>query len=117
MPAPGQGALALQARTGELADATLAGVRDPLATACLMAERTLVHSLGASCNTPVGAHARPVADADLELTAWVGLPDGSAWLTDQVTGAADQVGDLCAERMLAAGAAALLAQAERELAT
>ena len=84
--------------------------------ACLGAERTLVHALGASCNTPVGAHARPAAGADqLELQAWVGLPDGSAWLTDRVVGAAEQIGARAAERMLAAGAAALLAQAEREL--
>lgn len=116
IPAAGQGALALEARAGELADAELAPVRDPLATACLNAERTLVHALGASCNTPVGAHARPVAGADrLELTAWVGLPDGSRWLSDRVAGPAAEVGRRCAERMLAAGAAALLAEAEGEL--
>jgi hydroxymethylbilane synthase len=120
VPAAGQGALALEARAGELSDEVLAPVRDPLATACLNAERALVHALGASCNTPVGAHARPVAEADadaeqLELIAWVGLPDGSAWLEDRVIARAAEVGALCAERMLAAGAAALLARAEREL--
>ncbi|HEX8976565.1 MAG TPA: hydroxymethylbilane synthase [Solirubrobacteraceae bacterium] len=116
VPAAGQGALALEARAGELADEELAPVRDPLATACLEAERTLVHALGASCHTPVGAHARPVVGTDrLELKGWVGLPDGSRWLSDQVTAPAAEVGRLCAERMLAAGAAALLAEAEREL--
>ena len=116
-PAAGQGALALEGRVGELDDDLLAAVRDPVAMACLSAERAVVHALGASCNTPVGAHARPVTQAGrLELTAWVGVPDGSAWLTDRVTGEADSVGAACARRMLAAGAAQLLAEAERELA-
>jgi hydroxymethylbilane synthase len=117
VPAAGQGALAIQARAGELDDEILDPLRDPVAMACLGAERALVHALGASCNTPVGAYARPAAGADqLELQAWVGLPDGSAWLTDRVVGVAEQIGAQCAERMLAAGAAALLAQAEQELA-
>ncbi len=116
VPAAGQGALALEARAGRLSNQVLAPVRDPMATACLEAERTLVNALGASCNTPVGAYARPAAGADqLQLSAWVGLPDGSTWLADRVTAHADEVGRLSAERMLAAGAAALLAQAEREL--
>jgi hydroxymethylbilane synthase len=117
VPAAGQGALALEARVGQFSDEVLAPVRDPIATACVNAERTLVNALGASCNTPVGAYARPAAGADqLELSAWVGLPDGSTWLTDRVTARAHEVGRLSAERMLTAGAAALLAQAERELA-
>jgi hydroxymethylbilane synthase len=117
VPAAGQGALALQGRTGDLDDDVLAPVCDPDAVACLRAERTVVHALGASCNTPVGAYARPQPGTDqLELTAWVGVPDGSAWLTDCVTGEAGCVGTECAQRMLAAGAATLLAQAERELA-
>jgi hydroxymethylbilane synthase len=77
----------------------------------------LVHALGASCNTPVGALCRPVAEGEVELMAWVGLPDGSAWLQDRVRGAAEEAGAICAERMLAAGAADLLREAERVPAT
>jgi len=116
VPAAGQGALALQARPGVLDPEMLARVTDAVAMACVGAERILVHALGASCNTPVGAHARSLADGRLELAGWVGLPDGSAWLGDLVTGAADEVGAVCAGRMLAAGAAELLREAERELA-
>jgi hydroxymethylbilane synthase len=79
------------------------------------AERELVHALGASCNTPVGAHARFDDHGRLSLEAWVGLPDGSAWLADRVLaerGQADGVGAAVAERMLAAGAGALLRAAE-----
>jgi len=113
VPAAGQGALALEARTGAVAREVLSEVIDPIATACVDAERTLVHALGASCNTPVGAHAVAI-DADIvQLTGWVGLPDGSAWLSDRVSGPPAQAGLRCAERMLAAGARDLLDEAER----
>jgi hydroxymethylbilane synthase len=114
VPAAGQGALALEAISGAIAADRLAAVSDPEATACVTAERVLVNALGASCNTPVGAHARWLGDGRLTLTAWVGLPDGSAWLRDEVTAAAAEAGMACAERMLAAGAAEMLRQAEAE---
>ena len=112
VPAAGQGALAIQARPGALAPATRARLNDEASAACVRAERTLVHALGASCNTPVGAYAQLVADGRLDLRAWVGLPDGSAWLADRVQASPSAAGDLCAERMLAAGAAQLLSEAE-----
>jgi hydroxymethylbilane synthase len=112
VPAAGQGALALEARAGAIAAERLAAVSDPEATACVTAERVVVHALGATCNTPVGAHARARDDGRLTLTAWVGMPDGSAWLCDEVTAGPAEVGMACAERMLAAGAAELLRRAE-----
>jgi hydroxymethylbilane synthase len=113
VPAAGQGALALEARAGDPVTARLRPVADPGAMAALGAERTLVHALGASCHTPVGAHARPTGSGDdHELVGWVGLPDGSAWLRDAVTGPAAEIGARCAERMLAAGARELLDRAE-----
>jgi hydroxymethylbilane synthase len=113
VPAAGQGALALEACRGALAPESLAAVADVATMACVSAERELVHALGASCHTPVGAHARALPDGRLALVGWVGLPDGSAWLRDEVTGAARDVGAACAERMLSVGAADLLARAER----
>jgi hydroxymethylbilane synthase len=114
VPAAGQGALALQARAGEIDPAALAAVSDRDAMACLTAERELVAALGASCHTPVGAHAQRLREGRLSLTGWVGLPDGSVWLRDDVIGADDEVGPECAGRMLAAGAAELLRRAELE---
>ena len=113
VPAAGQGALALEACRGNVGPAAVAAVIDPAATACLAAERTLVHALGASCHTPVGAHAVAISDQEVQLTGWVGLPDGSAWLRDRVSGRPAHAGLRCAERMLAAGAGELLAEAER----
>jgi hydroxymethylbilane synthase len=105
VPAAGQGALAVEARPGRLAVSALI---DAGATACVTAERELTRALGASCNTPVGANARVRDDGELELTAWVGRPDGSAWVDDRLSGLPEGLGALVAERLLAAGAAELL---------
>lgn len=117
VPAAGQGALAVQARGGGVLSSVLAQVNDPDTAACVTAERELVRGLGASCNTPVGAFASVLEDGRLELRAWAGLPDGSAWVSDRLCGPAGGVGAAVAERMLAAGAGELLARAERRLAS
>ena len=114
VPAAGQGALAIEARAGAIPPELLAAVSDPEATACLTAERDLVGALDASCNTPVGAHARRLSSGELELVAWVGLPDGSAWIRDRQTGDAAGLGSALAQRLLSAGAGELLRRAERE---
>ncbi len=58
-PAPGQGSLALEARTGDDEIGELAGaITDRRALVELTAERAVVTTLGATCHTPVGAHAR-----------------------------------------------------------
>jgi hydroxymethylbilane synthase len=117
VPAAGQGALALEARADDArAREAAAALEDPHAAACLAAERALVRGLGASCRTPLGAHATLADDGALTLRAFLGLPDGSAWLRDELTdplGAApESVGVEVARRMRAAGAAELLAAAE-----
>jgi len=109
VPAAGQGALALEARPGRVTPGELATLCDEQATACVTAERELVRALGASCDTPVGAHARVIGGTELELVAWVGLSDGSAWLSDRVRGRQPGLGHTVARRMLAAGASELLA--------
>ena len=111
VPAGGQGALAIEAVAGFEAS-VLAEVHDAAAAACVHAERDLVGRLGASCHTPVGAHAR-AAGEELELRGWVGLPDGSTWIEDALCGPAARVGALVAERLLAVGAAELLQRAEQ----
>jgi hydroxymethylbilane synthase len=116
VPAPGQGALALQARADD--DATRAIVAELIdhdATACLTAERTVAQSLGASCNTPLGAYAEPAGCGCLHLRAWVGLPDGSEWIADELVGGFyDPValGQRMAERLQEMGGGQLLRRAE-----
>jgi hydroxymethylbilane synthase len=115
VPAAGQGALALEARPGRIPGELLAPLIDPDATACVTAERELVHALGASCNTPVGAHAQVLGGGELQLVGWAGLPDGSEWISDRLHGAPERLGAAVAQRMLAVGAAELLARSEREV--
>ena len=118
VPAPGQGTLVLEARTGdEGAAAAVQAITDRATWDALRAERALVSRLDASCNTPLGAHAT-VGGGGIALRTFAGLPDGSSWLRDETPPAATpgEAGALAAERMLAAGAGDLLARAE-ELAT
>jgi hydroxymethylbilane synthase len=105
VPAAGQGALAIEARAGWSAPAELV---DPDSTACVIAERELTATLGATCNTPVGAHARTAGPKQLELTAWVGRPDGSAWIADRRRGEPAGLGRAVAERLQSVGAMELL---------
>lgn len=77
VPAPGQGTLVLEARR-EDAD-RFAALDDPEIHAALDAERSVCHALGATCHTPIGVH----AGGGL-LRAFVGRPDGSHWIADEV---------------------------------
>jgi hydroxymethylbilane synthase len=119
VPAPGQGTLALQAREeDEGAARAAAAISDAEALASLEAERALVRALDAGCRTPLGALARPIGgDRDdlLELTVFVGLPDGSAWVRDRLVGSRDRaaaLGEGVGARVLAAGGGELLRRAE-----
>ena len=106
-PAPGQGSLALEVRTGDERAATAAGhLFDRAAVVELGAERAATVALGASCNTPVGVIARAAGES-MRVDGFAGLPDGSEWVRDSVEGSIDDaaaLGTALAERMLAAGA-------------
>jgi hydroxymethylbilane synthase len=114
-PAPGQGCLALEARTDDDRVRELAGaVTDQAALTAFTAERALVDALDATCDTPVGAFAELIDGDGLRISAFAGMPDGSTWLRDAVEcDAADPsaLGREVASRMLAAGAAEVLAGA------
>jgi hydroxymethylbilane synthase len=74
LPAPGQGALALQtkAEAGDIIK-LLQAVHDRDASAAVEAERMFLHALGGGCQEPVGAYAEAQPDNLLKLT-------GVAWL-------------------------------------
>ena len=114
VPAPGQGALALQIREGDEETArALAAIGEEGALRELTAERAAVAPLGASCTTPVGVFARLDGES-LALTAFVGLPDGSEWVRDAIeVDAAEplEAGTELAERLISAGAAELVERA------
>jgi hydroxymethylbilane synthase len=114
VPAPGQGTLALQARAEDTrTHDALARIGDAAALACLRAERALARELEASCDTPLGARATLSGEV-LRLRAWVGLPDGSVWIADELEstpGEPDSLARGLAERLRSVGAAELLRQA------
>jgi hydroxymethylbilane synthase len=120
VPAPGQGVLALEGRAGNrVVEEAVRAITDADALACLQAERAVARELDASCHTPLGAHAVPAGCGCLTLRTWVGLPDGSAWCSDELLGGfydPDALGRRVAERMKAAGAEEMLRRAQEMMA-
>lgn len=118
LPAPGQGALAVEVRSDD-ADtlAIVAELDDPDTRAAVTAERALLGELGAGCSAPVGALAEIVEDVDgsleVSLRAFVGSLDGAVDLRRSLVGpieAAEQVGRDLARILLQDGAAELVAE-------
>ena len=112
LPAPGQGALALEIRASdrELAGLIERCMNDPQSSAAVRAERAFLKSLGGGCQMPVGALGRISGDA-LELTGVVAAPDGGRVLRDLMRGPASQpeeTGEALGRKMLDQGARTLL---------
>ena len=116
VPAPGQGAIAIESRHADDRATTAAeSITDRAALGLLTAERSLVAALDASCNTPLGANATLETGGRMRLRAFCGLPDGSEWLRDELEEDASDpegLGVALAHRLKAAGAADILARAE-----
>jgi hydroxymethylbilane synthase len=116
VPAPGQGILALEGRAGDApARAMAQAITDAETFACLQAERALARELNADCHTPLGAYAVPAGCGCLHLRAWVGLPDGSAWASDELLGGfydPEALGRDVAARLNLVGAGEMLKRAE-----
>ena len=117
VPAAGQGALALQVRSGdEESAAAVRAIGEAAAFAELRAERACFTRLQADCSTPIGVHAK-CDGAVLRIGAFVGLPDGSEWVRDELDadpGDPEAAGRELAKRLLGAGAAELLVRAAEQ---
>ena len=98
LPAPGQGALAVECREDD--DRVLAALRpldDADTRAAVTAERAILAELEAGCAAPVGALAEVVDDVDgpvLSLRAVVAATDGSSDLRRSATGPLEQAEEL-----------------------
>jgi len=116
VPAPGQGAIAIEARHSDDRAVTAAeSITERGTLGRLSAERSLVAALDASCNTPLGVLATLESGGRMRLRAFCGLPDGSEWLRDELDEDASDpegLGVALADRMKAAGAVEILARAE-----
>jgi hydroxymethylbilane synthase len=108
VPAPGQGALAVQCRADD--DAVLellAAVDDPGARANGTAERAFLRELQAGCTAPVGAHAQTAGD-HVHLLGLVASPDGRDVVRVAGEGEPEEVGARLAREALAGGAHEIL---------
>jgi hydroxymethylbilane synthase len=116
LPAPGQGALAVECRAGDaLAGAIGAAIDDPATRTCVTAERLVLALLEAGCSAPVGAHATLV-DGEIHLDAAVASLDGSRILRERRSGRdATELAREISQVLLAGGAADLVASAETDI--
>ncbi len=112
LPAPGQGALAVECREDATdVRAAVAELDDPETRACVTAERAVLRTLEAGCAAPVGALAEVVEGDDgpeLSLRAFAGSTDGGLDLRRSVLGPvedADALGVRLGHVLLADGAA------------
>jgi hydroxymethylbilane synthase len=111
LPAPGQGALAVECRTD---DTDLAGllalVNDPGSRAAVTAERTVLAELQAGCSAPLGAYA--AGTGVLHLTAVVVAEDGGLAVRASQSGppsGAEELGRDVAAELLRLGAGTIVA--------
>ncbi len=115
LPAPGQGALAVECRTGDPdLVAELAELDDPHTRAAVEAERAVLATLEGGCSAPVGALAE-IVEGDDGDEIWVRAvalsPDGGLTVRRSASGApadAVGVGNRLASEMLADGATQLM---------
>jgi hydroxymethylbilane synthase len=109
VPAPGQGAIALECRDADAAVREAVAPLDHAPTArAIAAERAFLEALGGGCNVPLGAHAFAV-DGALELVAFVAAVDGEGLLRGERRGSDPRgLGRALAEDLRSRGADALL---------
>jgi hydroxymethylbilane synthase len=115
VPAPGQGALALQAREDDRPTLTaLAPLDHAESRAALEAERSLMWRLGGSCALPLGAIAT-VDGARIEMLAVVISPDGSRTArVEVVSDSPEGAAALATRELIAEGAEEILEGLEDE---
>jgi hydroxymethylbilane synthase len=119
LPAPGQGALAVECRAGDgaLADLLEAALESIAARVAVTAERSLLGALEAGCTAPVGALAELSGDR-VRLRAVAADLEGRTAVHGVLNAPAEEAADLgrrLADQMLADGAADLVAPRPRSV--
>ncbi|HEY6539955.1 MAG TPA: hydroxymethylbilane synthase [Ktedonobacteraceae bacterium] len=117
LPAPGQGALALEIRDEEAMRELIAPLRNSPAEATTSAERMFMRRLGAGCYLPIAAYGE-IRENRLSLQGLVISLDGEEqvrvessipWTTQATITDAERLGEELAELALAEGAASIIA--------
>jgi hydroxymethylbilane synthase len=106
IPAPAQGALAIEART-DRADVRelFSGLEDAGARAAVMCERAFARSLEGGCSVPLGCHA-VVREGRVVVSGYLGSPFGGDSFRDRISGPiadAEALGAELADAIIHAG--------------
>jgi hydroxymethylbilane synthase len=113
VPAPAQGALAIQARAEDKATIELVQtINDTQSRQLVEAERLVLKRLHPGCHAPVGIFAKKV-NTDIQIYAFVSKSDGTESLRKNIDGPFEQSQDLAeklAEELIAFGAKEILEQ-------
>lgn len=116
IPAPGQGTLALEVKTGSPAAEICGRLDHPASRRAALAERRVVAAFGGDCTLPLAAWARAegpeeeAAGGSLRMTALIATPDGRRAARGEAVGATPEaVADACIAALRADGAEAVLA--------
>jgi hydroxymethylbilane synthase len=118
LPAPGQGALAVECRADEpeLAEQLREALDDPASRTAVSAERSVLAALEAGCSAPVGALAEVAlgeGGEEVWIRAVAAAVDGTQIVKMSTSGAVDDpvgLGEALARDMIADGASALLGE-------
>jgi hydroxymethylbilane synthase len=117
VPAPAQGALAVQTRKKDADIAKIVSTIDsPQARLCTMAERQILVSTGCGCHAPVGAFAKTEKN-DIIITAFISDLSTENFIRETLTGKKNQAVDtarMLADKILEKGGADILDKLENE---
>lgn len=106
VPQVGQGAIAIEHRSGDAAAAAaMAEVVDEITTRCVRAERAFLRTLGGGCELPTGAHAITDGSGNIQMVAVLATPDRSGIVRAGGTDADGEALGLALARELLARAA------------
>lgn len=118
LPAPAQGALAVECRENDLdLRESLRRLEEPASRAAVVAERTFLSTLGGGCSSPVAALADVTEKLEIHLRGGVFSPDGSVAVRrsliqpateETLLAVAEEIGTALATDLLAEGAETVL---------
>jgi hydroxymethylbilane synthase len=100
IPAPAQGALAIQTRADDVETVELVrGINDNVTEQTVAAERRVLELLHPGCHAPVGVYAK-IEEDEMRIIAFAAGPDGIPFLREEVCGPATD-STAAAERLAA----------------
>jgi hydroxymethylbilane synthase len=111
IPAPAQGALAVQTRSDDaVTNGLVAAINDEDARMTSFAERQVLVTMQCGCHAPVGAYAK-IIGSDIEIHAFISDVEGRNFIKRRVTGPAkesDKLAEQIANELLSSGGREIL---------